>query len=104
MIFTLGGRNIVFDFLYGNYTVSIADAITAVPELPGKQYAEGKISIMILRNDKSISEKSLKMIGEYIEKRIDGIVYVGNDVIDLNLEPHDQIMSVLMNAIQNFLH
>lgn len=99
MKFTHGPSCVVFDFLYGPYVVSIADYINRETKEP-----ENRVSIMIMLDETSISENSIKHIAEYMEYRIDGLVRANVSVIEIDPLERDQVMTVLFDAMRRYLH
>ena len=93
MEFSFTDSSVVFEFVYGNYTVSIADYTRG-----GRP--EGKVSIMILRNGNTLSKDSLERIAAFAGNRIRGVITVNNDVFDIRAFDDDQVMYEILNALK----
>jgi hypothetical protein len=93
MEFSFTDSSVVFEFVYGNYTISIADYTRG-----GRP--EGKVSIMILRNGSPLSTKSLERIAAFAGNQIRGVITVSNDVLDLRALDDDQVMYEIINALK----
>jgi len=93
--------SITFEFVHGDYTINIADYTSRHRPLMGfgEPKPEGKISLLIQKHGKTISDVSVKLIGTYVNNRIVGNVSTGSGAIDINLRQHDQFMYHLLRAI-----
>lgn len=95
MEFTTSFKSITFEYLYGTFTISIADY------LMGDGTPDGKISILIRKFGENLSTKSIERIAAYIQPRLikNGVVVACNNVIELNIDKSEQFMYHLHNAL-----
>jgi formylmethanofuran:tetrahydromethanopterin formyltransferase len=94
MEFTTSYKSVSFEYLYGGYTISIADY------LQGDGTPDGRITILIQRLGESLSTKSVERIADYISQRLEnGIAMACNHIIDINIDRNEQFMYHLHNAL-----
>ena len=94
MEFEINRGSVAFEFVYKNYTISIADFIHG-----GEP--DGKISILIQKHGQYLSSKTVARIADYMMSRMDGISVECNRFIELAAHNTDQVMYCLLKAIEN---
>jgi len=95
----LGVRSsVAFQFIYKSYVINIADYYHSAC-VEGTIIPDGKISVMISKHGKALSKATMKKISFYINLRITGFTLPSEGILHMSLEPHDQFMQTLMNAL-----
>lgn len=91
-------RSVTFEFVYGPYTINVADY------LDENGRPEGKISVLIQKHGEDLSSKTVGRLAAYIDMRINGVAIGGNTVIEISIQQNDQFMNSLLNSIKILLH
>jgi len=101
MKFDMSERSVGFEFIYGDYTINIADYTTRHRPLMGfdEPKPEGKISVLIQKHGRTLSNESVQLIGTYVNNRIVGNLSVTVGIINIGIRQHDQFMYHLMKGI-----
>jgi hypothetical protein len=91
-------RSVTFEFVYGSYTINVADYINAMGR------PEGKISVLVQKHGENLSSKTVERLAAYINQRIEGVAIGGVTVIEISIQHDDQFMNYLLDSIRILLH